>query len=102
MRNIAQRNDLVEKHMFLATKMAQTRHRSVNCSVQLDDLISAAYIGLIDAAEKYDIGKANEKALCPFIAYARTRIAGEMNDYLRSCNCGGRNNPQRMLSLDIK
>lgn len=102
MRNVVQRNELVQEYMSLAIRMANTRHRSVNCSVQLDELVSAAYVGLIDAAEKYDASKANEKALCPFAAYARTRIAGEMNDYLRSCNWGGRNSPQRMFSLDAK
>lgn len=100
MRSIEERNMLVEKNLSLARTLAVKRHRTVNKTVQLGDLLSAAYLGLIDAASKYDEEKANEQAQYPFPCYARPRIAGEMNDYLRSCNWGTRANPQHLKSLD--
>lgn len=100
LRNINERNKLVEQHLSLAKSLAQARHRTVNPCVQLDELISAAYAGLIDAAGRYNEALANEKAKFPFVAYARPRIMGEMNDYLRSCNWGSRQNPQQVRSLN--
>lgn len=102
MRNVCERNALVEQHLNLAHCLAKKRHRSVSPCVQFDELLSAAYSGLIDAASKYEEAKAHEKAKYPFPAYARIRIVGEMNDYLRSCNWGSRKNPQHMLSLNAK
>jgi len=99
-RTANERNCLVEKHLELAIKLAKQRHRSVSTIVQYDDLLSAAYLGLIDAAEKFDETKVHEEAKKPFAAYARPRILGEMNDYLRSCNWGSRSNPRFAKSLD--
>lgn len=100
MRDIAERNQLVEQHLSLAENLAKIRHRTVNPCVQYDELLSAAYAGLIDAAGRYNEAKVNELAKFPFVAYARSRIVGEMNDYLRSCNWGSRQNPQKVRSLD--
>jgi len=100
MRSIEERNELIEKHLDLAKNLAGRRFRTVHQTVQFGELLSAAYFGLIDAAKKFDAGKVNPEAGNPFEAYAKCRILGEMNDYLRSCNWGTRNNPQHLVSLE--
>ncbi len=100
MRSIEERNALVEEHLDLAEHLARLRHRSVHRTVQLGELLSAAYEGLLDAANKFDTNKVNAKAKYPFRCYARTRITGEMNDYLRSCNWGTRGKHRKAHSID--
>jgi RNA polymerase sigma factor for flagellar operon FliA len=48
-------------------------------SVDLDDLISAGTLGLIDAATRYDRAR-----IASFKAYAEIRVRGAMLDWLRS------------------
>ena len=49
--------------------------------VQLDELMSAAYLGLVDAATRYN-GKDD------FAKFAGWRVLGEIKDYLRSLKWG--------------
>ena len=100
MKSIEDRNSLVEKHLTLAENLARRRYQTVHRSVQYGELLSAAYLGLLDAAEKFDSAKANEQAKYPFRCYATARIFGEMNDYLRSCNWGTRNKHRAAFSID--
>ena len=70
---------LVIDYMPLADNLAKKKSQSVPKSISLDELKSAAYMGLVDAASKFD-----DKKGVPFSCYARIRISGEMKDYLRS------------------
>jgi len=70
---------LVIDHMPLANNLAKKKSQSVPKNISLDELKSAAYMGLVDAASKFD-----DKKGVPFSCYARIRISGEMKDYLRS------------------
>lgn len=88
--NIKERNDLVEKYLPLAKKIADRRYGRINKVVRYDDVLSAAHLGLIDAASKYDVNKSHNLAKRPFEAYASVRIFGSINDYLRTCNWGRR------------
>lgn len=99
MKTIYERNTLVEKHMDLAESLARRRHRTIARTITYDELLSAAYLGLIDASEKFNEERVNEKSTKPFECYARKRIIGEMNDYLRSQNWGTRANPQKVYSI---
>lgn len=99
-RTIEDRNNLFEQHIKLAKNLAAKRYATVNRAVQYDELLSAAYVGLLDAAKKYDSTLINPKCSKPFECYARRRIKGEMLDYLRSCNWGSRKNPQYMASIE--
>lgn len=101
-RSVSERNALVEENMSFAENLARQRHRTVNRTVQLSDLVSAAYCGLIDAASRYDENKVSKMARMPFTAYARARICGAMNDYLRSCNWGTRSTPRKVKSLELQ
>lgn len=99
-RSLKDRDALICEHLDLAYREAKKRYKSVNHSVIFGDLLSAAYLGLLDAASRFDETKVNTEAKRPFPCYARRRIQGEMNDYLRSCNWGTRNNPRKLTSLD--
>lgn len=75
--NTTERNDLIERYLPLANKLASQKKKNLPKYVSLDDIKSAAYYGLVDAANKYDPSK------CSFGFYAKLRIMGEINDYLR-------------------
>ena len=87
------RNDLVIKNLSCADKIAYYKSKRVPRSVHLDELKSAAYMGLFDAACKYD-------GSCPFMGYAISRINGEIKDYLRSLSLSGRSKIVKFCSLE--
>ena len=70
------RHELIESHLPLARSLAWKRKASLS-SVSYDELKSAAYFGLVIAAQKYDPQQSH------FIHYARIKIEGAMGDYLR-------------------
>ena len=91
-----QRDALVSQYLPLANKIACKKQRGMPRCVQLEELKSAAYFGLLDAAAKYNPVKHDH-----FPVYARFRILGEINDYLRRCTWGGRNRQFYGWSLDV-
>jgi RNA polymerase sigma factor (sigma-70 family) len=68
---------LVVEFMPFADSIAANKFKSTPPQIQLDELKSAAYLGLCDAATRYD-GKQDFKPL------AAIRILGQIKDYLRS------------------
>lgn len=69
---------IIVDYIPLANKLAWQKSLSVPKHVTFEDLKSAAYMGLVDAANKFD------PKVCPsFSAYARIRISGEIKDYLK-------------------
>lgn len=90
------RDELFNLYIPLANKIACKKHKDMPKCVQLDELKSAAYFGLLDAATKYNPEKHDQ-----FPVYARIRILGEINDYLRRCTWGGRNHQFYGWSLDV-
>lgn len=90
---IEDRNALIEDHMDLAERIAKNQYKRMSVrSVQLDELKSAAYMGLVDAATKYQGGQ--------FDTFASYRIYGEIKDYLRSLCWGTRSNRLNRFTLD--
>jgi RNA polymerase sigma factor (sigma-70 family) len=73
-----QRNQLVINYIPLANKIACQKNKITPKSITLDELKSAAYLGLLDAANKYKKIKN-----CSFATYAKFRIIGEIKDFLR-------------------
>jgi RNA polymerase sigma factor for flagellar operon FliA len=69
---------LVETHYSLARRIAWHIHGRVGKRVEIDDLLQVAYIGLIDAAQRYVAQPGT-----PFSAYAGIRIRGALMDHLR-------------------
>lgn len=73
------RDELIAEYAPLAKMVASKIAARLPSSVELDDLISAGIIGLIDAIDKYDAAKSNN-----FRKYAEIRIRGAILDELRS------------------
>jgi RNA polymerase sigma factor (sigma-70 family) len=87
-------NELVLNHIYLADQIAINKARNLY-TIRIDELKSAAYLGLVDAASKYDVEKCNS-----FPAYASLRIYGSIQDYLRELSWGGRSNRLKVTSGD--
>lgn len=71
------KTELILNNMQLANKIAHKEHKKLPPCVQFDEVQSAAYMGLVDAASKSKPDK-------PFEKYVIYRIYGEIKDYLRS------------------
>jgi RNA polymerase sigma factor for flagellar operon FliA len=92
---VIERNDLIVNYLPLAEKLARSKSRMTPKSVQYEDLKSAAYFGLVDAARKFDGGRN-----VSFYAYAKLRINGEMQDYLRQLAWGPRKNIKSVFTIE--
>lgn len=71
--------DLLEEHLPLVRRQALNLQVRLPASVELDDLIQAGMIGLLDAVNRYDAGQG-----ASFVTFASQRIRGAMLDELRS------------------
>ena len=90
---------LIERYLPLARNLSR-RVRALGTPVtDGDDLASAAFLGLIDAVDRFEPGRG-----VPFEAYAGLRIRGAMIDELRRTGERSRNAPveeqPRTVSLD--
>jgi RNA polymerase sigma factor (sigma-70 family) len=74
----ARREALIVDHMSIVPPIARYIGKGLPPSFELDDLVQAGHLGLIDAADKFD-----ESQGVPFSAYARRRVYGEMMDSVR-------------------
>lgn len=74
-----QKNGLIEEYAPLIKFIAQKIAVRLPANIELDDLISAGVIGLMDAIDKYDPTRDNK-----FKTYAEFRIRGAILDELRS------------------
>lgn len=72
------RTDLVEQHAPLVKRIACHLRSRLPPSVQLDDLIQAGIVGLLEAARNYDAAQG-----ASFATYAGIRIRGAMLDEIR-------------------
>jgi RNA polymerase sigma factor for flagellar operon FliA len=86
---------LVLSHMDDVRQVARSIVRRLPASVQLDDLIQAGCIGLIDAAKRYGPSRN-----LPFRQYARIRITGAIFDSLRELDWASRYFRTRQQKLD--
>jgi RNA polymerase sigma factor for flagellar operon FliA len=73
------RDRLIEYYLYLVRYVAGKMALSVPPSVEIDDLVSAGVVGLMDAIGKYDPGRDTK-----FETYAVARIRGAIVDDLRS------------------
>jgi len=87
---LIERNALIVENLPLANKIAKSKKRKLS-HVSYDELQSAAYLGLVEAAQSYQ----PEENDC-FAAFAVWRIIGAVRDYLRELSWGSRANPQKM------
>lgn len=77
-------NTLITENIYLASRIAKSKKRKFY-NIDLEELESAAYLGLVQAANFFDAQKNN----C-FAKYATVRIFGAIQDYLRELVWGGR------------
>ena len=90
-----EREALIRAHTGLARNLALRLAGRVPASVDLDDLIGAGFLGLIDAVDRFDASRA-----IPFEAYARTRIQGAILDALRAEDHLSRRDRRRSREAD--
>lgn len=76
-----QRHEMMLKHYSLARTIACRIYQRLPKAVELDDLISAAVTGLLEAIDRYDADRA-----VPFETYAKHRIHGAVVDALRAAD----------------
>ena len=76
---VLSRKDLIREHLSLVKMVASKVARRLPPHVELDDLISAGTLGLIDAVDKFDTSRAQN-----FRKYAEIRIKGAILDELRA------------------
>lgn len=77
--NLSKRDQLVVDHLALVKFLAQRMAAKLPPSVEVNDLISAGVIGLMDAVEKFQPERGVK-----FKTYAEQRVRGAMIDSLRS------------------
>lgn len=76
-----QKDELLHKHAVLVKKLAYQLKAKLPPSVELDDLIQAGMMGLLDAVNRYE-----DTHGAQFETYAAQRIRGSMLDELRSAD----------------
>ncbi|GAA4652313.1 RNA polymerase sigma factor FliA [Kistimonas scapharcae] len=77
--------ELVDRHAPLVKRIARHLSARMPASVQLDDLVQAGMVGLLEAARKFDVDKG-----ASFETFAGIRIRGAMLDEIRRGDWGPR------------
>jgi RNA polymerase sigma factor for flagellar operon FliA len=72
-------NQLVEKHLSLVQAIARKVKKTLNASIEIDDLVGYGSKGLVEAAERFDARHG-----VAFTTFAYYRIRGAMYDGLRA------------------
>lgn len=91
----ADKNHLLEEHAPLVKKLAHQLKAKLPPSVEVDDLIQAGMIGLLDAVGRYE-----ETHGAQFETYAVQRIRGAMLDELRGSDWLPRSIRQNMRKIE--
>jgi RNA polymerase sigma factor FliA len=92
----AERDIVFKEHMHLVKKLAHQLKAKLPSNVEVDDLIQAGMIGLLDALSKYE-----ETALAQFETYAVQRIRGAMLDQLRESDWMPRGIRKNMRKVEM-
>jgi RNA polymerase sigma factor FliA len=91
----AQRDQVILDHLPLAKAIASRVHETLPVHVELDDLIHAGVLGLIDAAAKY-----KPERNVAFSSYAKYRIKGAILDSLRQLDWASRDARRRQKKVE--
>jgi RNA polymerase sigma factor FliA len=89
------RDQMVLDHLPLVKAIAIRVHESLPVHVDLDDLVHAGVLGLLDAVEKFDDSKN-----VAFQSYAKHRIKGAILDSLRQLDWASRDMRKRQKQMD--
>jgi RNA polymerase sigma factor for flagellar operon FliA len=90
----ASREQLLLEHMPSVRFIARKLHRSLPPHVELDDLVSAGTIGLMEACQRFDARRHVQ-----FKSYAQFRIRGAILDWLRTLDWGPRELRRKARSI---
>jgi RNA polymerase sigma factor (sigma-70 family) len=85
-------HQLVRDHISYAEKIAFKKKKSLPKFVDIDEIKSAAYLGLVEAANRFDLSRGVD-----FKTFSFPRIVGAICDYLRERRWSKQ---ETMLSLD--
>ena len=91
----AHKNQLLTDHMPLVKRLAHHMKAKLPPSVEVDDLVQAGMIGLLDAISRYE-----ETHGAQFETYAVLRIRGAMLDELRNSDWLPRSMRQNMRKIE--
>ncbi|WP_075792924.1 RNA polymerase sigma factor FliA [Massilia putida] len=91
----ADKNSLLTEHMPLVKRLAHQMKAKLPPSVEVDDLIQAGMMGLLDAINRYE-----ENHGAQFETYAVLRIRGAMLDELRSSDWMPRSTRANMRKVE--
>ncbi|HEX3685838.1 MAG TPA: FliA/WhiG family RNA polymerase sigma factor [Bryobacteraceae bacterium] len=91
----SRRDQLIIEHLSLVTAIAAHIQRSLPVHVELDDLVHAGTMGLVDAASKYR----DDKEVA-FPTYAKYRIRGAILDSLRQLDWASRDLRKRYKQME--
>ena len=91
----ADKNHLLTEHMPLVKRLAHHMKAKLPPSVEVDDLVQAGMMGLLDAINRYEDNHGAQ-----FETYAVLRIRGAMLDELRSSDWMPRSTRQNMRKVE--
>jgi len=91
----ADKNHLLTEHMPLVKRLAHHMKAKLPPSVEVDDLVQAGMIGLLDAINRYEDSHGAQ-----FETYAVLRIRGAMLDELRNSDWMPRSTRQNMRKVE--
>jgi RNA polymerase sigma factor for flagellar operon FliA len=91
-----QKDELLNMHAVLVKKLAYQLKAKLPPSVELDDLIQAGMMGLLDAINRYE-----DTHGAVFETYAAQRIRGSMLDELRSADWLPRSVRKNMRDVEV-
>jgi RNA polymerase sigma factor FliA len=91
-----QKDDLLSKHAVMVKKLAYQLKAKLPPSVELDDLVQAGMMGLLDAINRYE-----DTHGAQFETYASQRIRGAMLDELRSSDWLPRSIRKTMRDVEV-
>ncbi|RST49037.1 RNA polymerase sigma factor FliA [Variovorax sp. DXTD-1] len=90
-----EKSHLLKQHQPMVRRMALQMLAKLPASVELDDLIQAGMIGLLDASTRYQDNRGAQ-----FETFASQRIRGAMLDELRANDWGSRNLRQQARKVE--
>lgn len=92
----AEQERMLIEHLPVVRSVARQIYRRLPQHVDIDDMVSAGSIGLMDACARFDPAKG-----VPFLSYAKLRIRGAILDSLRDLDWGPRGLRQKSRGIDV-
>ncbi len=92
----AEQERMLVEHLPIVRSVARQIHRRLPQHVDIDDMVSAGSIGLMDACARFDPAKC-----VPFPGYAKLRIRGAILDSLRGLDWGPRRLRRKSRAIDV-